>query len=131
MRESIPSICVEIYQIPRAYRLRMTFAVYSPMLICMFLGGLDLEACVPGATLWAVKAATERAGMSEGCIDNVGLRHAEEQLARPNRRVAPILRDFALIGCRIEFAEVSEKTSDGRGRLSRPQMNKSPGRSSV
>ena len=38
MRESIPSICVEIYQIPRAYRLWMTFAVYSPMLICMFPG---------------------------------------------------------------------------------------------
>jgi hypothetical protein len=38
MRESIPSICVEIYQIPRAYRLWMTFAVYPPMLICMFPG---------------------------------------------------------------------------------------------
>ena len=38
MRESIPSICVEIYQNPRCYGLWMTFVFYSPMLVFMFSG---------------------------------------------------------------------------------------------
>src|SRR6267154_1144092 len=38
MRESIPSICVEIYQIPRGCALWMTCVFYSPMLVSMFPG---------------------------------------------------------------------------------------------
>jgi len=70
--------------------------------------GLDLEACVPGAPLWAVEAATERTWMGESCIHDVGFWHSQQQLARSNRGVASDLRDLALVGCRIELAEVSE-----------------------
>src|SRR6202521_4151101 len=70
--------------------------------------GLDLEACVPGAPLWAVEAATERTWMGESCVHDVGFWHSQQQLARSNRGVASVLRDLALVGCRIELAEVSE-----------------------
>jgi hypothetical protein len=38
MRESIPPLCVEIHQIPRATGLWITFVFYSPILVSMFPG---------------------------------------------------------------------------------------------
>jgi len=55
-----------------------------------------------------VEAATERTWMGESCIHDVGFWHSQQQLARSNRGVASVLRDLALVGCRIELAELSE-----------------------
>ena len=69
---------------------------------------LNLETCIPGPTLWAVEAATEWAGVSEGGVDDVGLRHPQEQFARTNRSVTAFLRNLPLVSRGIEFAQVGK-----------------------
>jgi len=70
--------------------------------------GLNLKARVPCAALRAVEAAAEGARMGVGGIHDMSFWHTEEQFSRSNRRIASILRKFALVGCCIEFAEIRE-----------------------
>ena len=71
-------------------------------------GCLNLEARIPGATLCTMKPPAKRAGVGEGGIHDMGLRHSQEQFARTDCAVATILRNLPLVGCGDEFAQISE-----------------------
>jgi hypothetical protein len=77
-------------------------------------GGFEFEAGVPGATLGAVEAAAERAGVGEGGVDDVGLGHAEEQFAGTDGGIGSALGDFALVGGGVELAEVGQNIGGQR-----------------
>lgn len=55
-----------------------------------------------------MKTAAEWTGMSEGSIHDVSLRHAQQQLARPNCAATAVLRYLPFVGRSIELTEVRE-----------------------
>lgn len=69
---------------------------------------LDLEACVPGSALRAMKPPAERPRMSKGGIHDMSLRHSQKQLTGTDCPVTTVLRDLSLIRRSVELTQVRE-----------------------
>jgi hypothetical protein len=66
-------------------------------------GRFERESRIPRAALGPIETASERAGLSECRIDDVGIREPEHELPNRDPRQEPCLALEPLVGCSFEF----------------------------
>src|SRR5580700_308310 len=71
-------------------------------------GGLQRKSRIPGPSFWPVETASQRFGMSERRIHDVGVRKAKHQFPNRDPRQTPRLAEKPLVGRALKFEESSQ-----------------------